>query len=152
MTSIEASGLRAGPASARAILLGNAGLLALALTLAPMSVGSHGKLVGSSTAFAESSSDDQGQLQSEDTSGTDDAANHDLNDDKSADQAGNGSDDGANHDVGDDHGVDGAGHDAGDDHGGDSGNSGSGGGNSGSGGGNSGSGGGGNSGHGGGGD
>jgi hypothetical protein len=87
-------------ADRRALLLGKAGLLALALTLAPTILSGHGLL--GDQAFAAN-----------DVPGVDDPVGHDANDDNGVDPAG--------HDVNDDNGVDPANHDANDDNGDDDG-------------------------------
>ncbi len=87
-------------ADRRALLLGKAGLLALALTLAPTILPGHSPL--SNQAYA-----------SNDVPGADDPADHDANDDNGVDPAG--------HDANDDNGVDPADHDANDDNGDDNG-------------------------------
>jgi len=88
-----------------AMLIGGAALAAV-LSLAPLSFGSHGNVIGLAAAFAQSGSSTQNTAQSTDDMST----GADAGDDNGVDAAGN--------DAGDDNGVDAAGHDAGDDNGG----------------------------------
>jgi hypothetical protein len=107
------------PATRRAAMLGGAAALATVLSLVPLSLASHGNVIGLASAFAQSTGTAQNAIQSTDDMSTGaeagddngvDAAEHDVSDDKGVYAAG--------HDAGDDNGVDAAGHDAGDDNGG----------------------------------